>query len=150
MNLDLLDEIMRTHGYRESDVIAMLQDIQKQERYLPEGELRMLAERVGMTPGRVYALATFYKTFGLKPRGRNLIKVCMGTACHVGGGSLILDKLTRDLGVEAGEMTRDGRFTVEPVRCVGCCGLAPVVVVNEDFYGKVTQRKTSRILENYK
>jgi len=141
---------MRTHGYRESDVIAMLQDIQKQERYLPESELRMLAERVGMSPGRVYALATFYKAFGLKPRGRNLIKVCMGTACHVGGGSLILDKLTRDLEVEAGEMTRDGRFTVEPVRCVGCCGLAPVVVVNEDFYGKVTQRKTSRILENYK
>ena len=149
MKLDFFDEIMRTHGYRESDVIAMLQDIQKQERYLPEIELRMLAERIGMTPGRVFALATFYKSFSLKPRGRNLIKVCMGTACHVGGGSLILDKLIRDIGIKPGEMTGDGRFTVEPVRCVGCCGLAPVVVVNEDFYGKVTQRKTSRILEAY-
>ncbi|MFQ6609008.1 MAG: NAD(P)H-dependent oxidoreductase subunit E [Fidelibacterota bacterium] len=150
MNLELIDDIMQAHGYRESGVIAMLQDIQREERYLPQGELRMLAERVGMPPSRVYSLATFYKTFSLKPRGRNLISVCLGTACHVRGGGLIMDKITRDLDTTPGEMTRDGRFSIEPVRCVGCCGLAPVVVINEDFYGKMTQRKAPRILKGYK
>ena len=150
MNLELIDEIMRNHNYKTSDVIAMLQDIQKEAKYLPLSELHILADRVGIPVSRVYSLATFYRSFSLKPRGKHLINVCLGTACHVRGGGLIMDKLLRDLDTTQGDVTRDGKFSIEPVRCVGCCGLAPVVVVNEDFYGKMTQRKTPKMLKKYK
>lgn len=149
MNLELIDEIMRKHNYEPSGVIAMLQDVQKKEKFLPESELRILAERVGMPASRIYSLATFYRTFSLKPRGRHLVNVCLGTACHVKGGVLIMDKLLRDLKTAPGEVTKDGRFTIEPVRCVGCCGLAPVIVIDENFYGKMTQRGTPRIIKKY-
>lgn len=149
MNLELIDEIMREHNYNASGVISMLQDIQKKEKYLPHSELRILAERIGVPTSRVYSLATFYRSFSLKPRGRHLVSVCLGTACHVNDGSLIMDKLLRDLDTAPGEITDDGKFTVVPVRCVGCCGIAPVVVIDEDFYGKMTQRKTPRMLKRY-
>jgi NADH-quinone oxidoreductase subunit E len=149
MNLELIDEIMRDHNYEESGVIAMLQDIQKKERYLPQSELQILAERVGMPASRVYSLATFYRSFSLKPRGRHLVNVCLGTACHVKGGARIMDKLKRALETEPGDITKDGKFTIEPVRCVGCCGLAPVVVIDEDFYGEMEQRKIPRTLRKY-
>ncbi|MFQ6674005.1 MAG: NAD(P)H-dependent oxidoreductase subunit E [Fidelibacterota bacterium] len=150
MNVKLIDEIMKDHGYDPSSVIAMLQDIQRDLRYLPRGDLRILAERVGIPASRVYSLATFYRTFSLRPRGRHLVRVCRGTVCHVRGGSLIMDKLLRDLETAPGEITKDGRFTVEPVRCVGCCGLAPVIAIDDDFFGKMTQRKTPRILKRYR
>lgn len=149
MNLELLDDILKNHDYAPSGIIAMLQDIQKRERYLPQNELRILAQRVGVPASRVYSLATFYRSFSLKPRGRHLVNVCQGTACHVRGGKLIMDKLLRDLQTSPGEMTKDGNYTVEPVRCVGCCGLAPVMVIDDDFYGQMTQRKTERILNKY-
>jgi len=149
MNLELLDAIIRTHHYKASDVIAMLQDLQKKKKYLPESELRILAERVGIPTSRIYSLATFYKSFSLKPRGKHLVNVCLGTACHVRGGGLIMDKLLRDLNTIPGNVTHDGKFTIEPVRCVGCCGLAPVVVIDESFYGKMTQMKTTKILKKY-
>lgn len=149
MNLELLDDILKNHDYAPSGIIAMLQDIQKRERYLPQNELRILAQRVGVPASRVYSLATFYRSFSLKPRGRHLVNVCQGTACHVRGGKLIMDKLLRDLQTSPGEMTEDGNYTVEPVRCVGCCGLAPVMVIDDDFYGQMTQRKTERILNKY-
>ena len=149
MNLEDIDGIMRNHNYEASGIIAMLQDIQKHARYLPGRELLMLSERVGMPASRIYSLATFYRAFSLKPRGRHLVNVCLGTACHVKGGARIMDKLCRDLETTAGEMTKDGRFTVEPVRCVGCCGLAPVVVIDEEFHGKMTQRNVPRALRRY-
>ncbi|MFQ6615980.1 MAG: NAD(P)H-dependent oxidoreductase subunit E [Fidelibacterota bacterium] len=149
MNLDRIDRIMKQHDYEPSSVIAMLQDIQKDLRYLPKDELRVLADRIGIPASRVYSLATFYRSFSLKPRGRHLVRVCMGTACHVRGGALIMGKILRDLKTEPGEMTVDRKFTVEPVRCVGCCGLAPVIVIDEDFFGKMTQQKTPRTLRKY-
>ncbi|MDP6117042.1 MAG: NADH-quinone oxidoreductase subunit NuoE [Planctomycetota bacterium] len=147
MNLEMLDEIMREYDYGESGLISMLQDIQREENYLPESEMRAVAERVGVPASRIYSLATFYKSFSLKPRGKHLVNVCTGTACHVKGGDRLMDKCTRELDVEPGETTDDGNFTVEPVRCVGCCGLAPVVVVDGEFQGKMTQRKVSKMLE---
>lgn len=150
MNLDLVDEIMRNHGFRESGIIAILQDIQKEEKYLPQSDLRIIAQRIGIPASRVYSLATFYRTFSLKPRGKHLVNVCLGTACHVSSGGLIMDKILRDLETSPGEMTGDGRFTVESVRCVGCCGLAPVMVIDGEFHGHMTQRKTPRILKRYK
>ena len=127
----------------------MLQDIQKEKGYLPEEDLSEIAEEVRIPVSRLYSLATFYKAFSLVPRGRHTINVCLGTACHVRGGARLLDKLERDLDVVQGETTEDGRFTVEAVRCVGCCGLAPVVVIDENFHGKLNQKSMEKVLKLY-
>ncbi len=148
-SLDLIDEILGRHGYDASRLVGILQDIQKELRYLTQDSLRHVAGRLGVPLPRVYSVATFYKAFSLKPRGRHTVSVCLGTACHVKGGVGILEKLERELGIKTGEMTFDERFSLESVRCVGCCGLAPVVVADEDFHGRVTQDRVPAILKGY-
>ena len=147
--IDAIDSIMERHEFDPSRLVGILQDIQRQLRYLPRDTLRHVADRLKIPLPRVYSVATFYKAFSLKPRGRHTVSVCLGTACHVQGGVGILEKLERELGVKAGEMTYDERFSLESVRCVGCCGLAPVFVVDDDFHGKMTQDKVASILEKY-
>lgn len=141
---------MEEHKYDDSMLIAILQDVQKEIRFLPKEALRFVAHRLNVPLTRVYSLATFYKAFSLKPRGRHQINVCLGTACHVKGGVNILEKLERELGILAGGTTYDERFSLESVRCVGCCGLAPVIVIDEDFHGKITQDRIPRILCEYR
>jgi len=148
-SIDAIDAIMERHEYASSRLVGILQDIQKELRYLTHDALRHVAGRLGIPLPRVYSVATFYKSFALKPRGRHTISVCLGTACHVKGGGGVLEKLERELGIKAGETTFDERFSLESVRCVGCCGLAPVFVTDEDFHGKVTQDKIPPILEKY-
>lgn len=148
-SIDTIDTIMEKHSFDASRLVGILQDIQRELRYLPRDALRHVAERLNIPLPRVYSVATFYKAFSLKPRGRHTVSVCLGTACHVQGGVGILEKLERELGVGTGEMTYDERFSLESVRCVGCCGLAPVFVVDEDFHGKMTQDKVASILEKY-
>jgi NADH-quinone oxidoreductase subunit E len=148
-SIDVIDSIMERHGYARSKLMGILQDIQKEMRYLTHDALRHVAGRLGVPLPRVYSVATFYKSFSLKPRGRHTVSVCLGTACHVKGGVGVLEKLERELGIKAGETTFDERFSLESVRCVGCCGLAPVFVTDEDFHGKVTQDKIASILEEY-
>jgi NADH-quinone oxidoreductase subunit E len=148
-SIDRIDAIMERHGFDSSRLVGILQDIQRELRYLPQDALRHVADRLDVPLPRVYSVATFYKAFSLKPRGRHTVSVCLGTACHVQGGVGILEKLERELGVKAGEMTYDERFSLESVRCVGCCGLAPVFVVDEDFHGKMTQDKVASVLEKY-
>jgi NADH-quinone oxidoreductase subunit E len=148
-SIDAIDAIMEGHDFASSRLIGILQDIQREMRYLTHDALRHVAGRLGIPLPRVYSVATFYKSFSLKPRGRHTVSVCLGTACHVNGGVGILEKLERELGIKAGETTFDERFSLESVRCVGCCGLAPVFVTDEDFHGKVTQDKISSILEKY-
>jgi len=97
----------------------------------------------------VLRLATFYKSFSLKPRGQHIISVCMGTACHVAGAPRIVDRLERELGINVGETTSDMKFTLETVRCIGCCGLAPVIAVGDEFYGKLTPTKAARVIDKY-
>lgn len=150
MNLELLDEIMRGYGYDQSGLIGMLQDIQREEKYLPQMDLRMLAERIGVPASHAYALATFYKSFSLKPRGKHLVHVCLGTACHVRGGARIMERMSGELRLKPGETTPDRHFSLEPVRCFGCCGQAPVVVVDEDFHGEMTQAKIPKLLKRYR
>lgn len=147
--LGKVDEIMNRQGYEPSALIAVLQDIQKELRYLPQDALRLASARLNQPLTRVYGIATFYKAFSLKPRGRHLINVCLGTACHVRGGGKILGAFERGLGVQAGATTPDERFSLETVRCVGCCGLAPVVVIGENFHGKLTQEKVPQVLSEY-
>ena len=142
-------QIVEKYGNQEAGLIAMLQDIQKEKGYLPEEDLDIVATQVGVPLSRLFSLATFYKAFSLIPRGRHCVNVCLGTACHVRGGAKLLDKLERDLDVKPGETTVDKRFTLEAVRCVGCCGLAPVVVIDDHFHGKLNQKDLDKVLKTY-
>jgi len=148
-SLAAIDEIMSKDRFSESKLISYLQDIQKELNYLPQEALRFVAGRVNIALPRVYGIATFYKTFSLLPRGRHIVHVCLGTACHVRGGANLLDSFERELGVRAGETTYDDKFSLESVRCVGCCGLAPVFIIDGKFYGKMAQEKIPQVLSTY-
>jgi len=147
--LKSVKQIVERYNKRERSLIAMLQDIQKEKGYLPKEALKIVAAEVSVPLSRLYSLATFYKAFSLTPRGRHTINVCTGTACHVRGAAKLVEKLERDLGIRNGETTADERFTLEEVRCVGCCGLAPVMVIDENFHGKLTQKDIGKVLEKY-
>jgi len=150
MNLGTLDTLIGKYRYDESSLIAILQDIQREERYLPPDVMRSLSERLEVPLTRIYGIATFYKAFSLHPKGRHICSVCTGTACHVRGAPRLLDKLERDLKVKNGGTTKDGRFTVQTVNCVGACALGPVVVIGEDCHGKLTAAKLEKIVKSYK
>jgi NADH:ubiquinone oxidoreductase subunit E len=150
MNEHKVEEIIERHGNQSSYLIAILQDVQAEYRYLPEDILSEIADRLDIPLSRTYSLATFYNAFSLEPRGDHTINVCMGTACHVRGAGRILEKIERDLNVKTGETTEDLNFSLGEVYCLGCCGLAPVVTVDDDLYGKVTLTKISGILKKYK
>lgn len=148
-SMAIADEIMARYQYRDAALIAILQDIQKQFNYLPQNLLRYVALRMNVPLTRVYSISTFYKAFSLKPRGRHLVDVCLGTACHVRGGVNILERLQRELGIKTGETTYDEKFSLKSVRCVGCCGLAPVVVIDDEFHGNLTQEMIPKVLAQY-
>jgi len=129
--------------------VPVLQEINATYNYLPENVLRYISEELVIPLSSIYRLATFYNAFSLKPRGRHVITVCLGTTCHVKGAPRIVDALERELGIKVGETTEDMNFTLETVNCVGCCGLAPVMTVGEDLYGKVTTAKVPGLIEQY-
>lgn len=143
-----VDKIIKKGG--ESSLITILQEVQSHYNYLPEQVLNLLSKKLEVPLSEIFSLSTFYRSFSLKPRGKNLLKVCLGTACHVKSGANLLEKVKRDLNLsEEDTTTKDLGFTVEEVRCLGCCSLAPVVSVNEDTYGSMTQEKLSKVLEKY-
>jgi NADH-quinone oxidoreductase subunit E len=142
-----IEGVMSRHRQDPSAIIAILQDLQEEVNYLPEGALRYVAERLDMPVSKVYSLATFYRAFSLEPRGRHLIHVCTGTACHVRGAGRILDTLERETGIQAGETDAEMEFTLETVNCLGACALGPVVVVNGEYYGQMTGAKAARLVK---
>ena len=148
-SLTAIDGILAGHDYSDAMLISYLQDIQRDLNYLPQDALRFVARRLNVSLPRVYGIATFYKAFSLKPRGRHLVHVCLGTACHVRGGQKLLESFERELGVPSGETTYDNKFSLEPVRCVGCCGLAPVFMIDGKFFGKMTQDRIPEVLSRY-
>jgi NADH-quinone oxidoreductase subunit E len=148
-SLAAIDQILSKQHFSKSMLISYLQDIQKELNYLPQDALRFVARRVNVSLPRIYGIATFYKAFSLLPRGRHMIHVCLGTACHVRGGANLLESFERELGIRAGETTYDNRFSLESVRCVGCCGLAPVFIVDGKFFGKMTQDRIPQVLTAY-
>ncbi len=150
MELATIERIIRQHGANPTGVIAMLQDIQHEYTYLPRDALMYLSRTVGIPLSRAYSLATFYRAFSLRPKGRHPIAVCLGTACHVKGAVKILEKFERELGIRTGQTTPDLHFGLEQVRCLGCCGLAPVVTVGQDVFGKVTLTRVDQILKRYR
>lgn len=133
-SVEIIDSIMAEYDHNPAKLVGILQDIQRELRYLPQDALRHVAERLAVPLPRVYSVATFYQAFSLTPRGRHIIKVCMGTACHVRGAPRVLEELERKLGVRAGETTYDLEYTLLTVNCLGCCALGPVVVVDNTYH----------------
>ncbi len=142
--------ILKSYPPKDKSVmIAVLQDIQGIYGYLPEAALQDVADFVGLPLSRVYGVATFYNQFRLTPLGENVIRVCRGTACHVSNSANILFNLETALNIKAGQTTRDKKFTLETVACIGACSIAPVITVNEDYYGKVTVKEIPNIIKKY-
>lgn len=142
-------EIIERCGTGGGSLIAMLQQIQAEYHYLPRDALVLIAERTGLPLSDVFSTATFYNAFSLTPRGRHLVSVCLGTACHVKGAEKLTDKIARELDIEPGGTSDDLEFSLEKVRCIGCCALAPVVRIDDDTYGHLTQRKIPSVLKKY-
>ncbi len=143
-------KICESMGRITSDsLIPILQKIQEAYGYLPSEILLEVSKRTGLPVSRMYGVATFYEQFHLEPRGRNTIKCCRGTACHVKGGREIAEAIERELGVEEGQTTEDLRFTFETVACLGTCFLAPVVMINNDYFGNVSASRIKTIIRGY-
>jgi len=147
-NLKVQSFIAR-HNSEKRALIAILQDIQAEYNYLPQESLRIVSKSLGIPLIDVVGVATFYRAFSLKPRGKHLVTVCLGTACHVRGGPKILEEFERRLGVKTGETTLDNKFTLETVACLGCCAIGPVVVVDGNYHAHTTIRKVNTILKKY-
>jgi NADH:ubiquinone oxidoreductase subunit E len=145
-----VEALLRRHPAHAEELIAVLQDIQERFHYLPEEALRLVARRLRLPLTQVFHVATFYNCFSLEPRGRHHVRVCLGTACHVRGGQRILDKVLRELNLPASGTTADFEFTVEPVRCLGCCGLAPVVRIDQGTHGHLMQSRIPKLLQRYR
>jgi len=144
-----VDRIIEEHDTEPCSIVPVLQDINAKYRWLPPAAVRRVSDAVGLPLARVLRIASFYNMFSFEPRGKHLIRVCLGTACHVKGGGRILERLENELGIQVGGTTADMRFTVEAVRCLGCCGLAPVVTVNDEVYGKTTPGEFIKVLDKY-
>lgn len=149
MDAHVLEAILQRHPKDPSSIIQVMLDIQNELYYLPREVLEYVSRELGVPLSRTYSLATFYKAFSLKPKGKFPIAVCTGTACHVQGALKIMEQIERELHVKEGETTADKKFSIESVRCLGCCGLAPVVTVGKNLHGKVPVAKVSRILKQY-
>ena len=131
------------------DIIPLLQRLQEAYGYLPKEMVLAVCEKASLPASRVFGVATFYSQFCLTPRGRNLARCCKGTACHVRGGHRVLDTIERTLGIKDGETTKDMAFTLETVACLGTCFLAPVVTVNDTYYGQVSPDRLKKVLAQY-
>ena len=130
--------------------LAIMQDLQQHCNYIPREALGVISAHTGSSVAHLFAMATFYKALSLTPKGRHVIRVCDGTACHIHGAANLIDGIRRELGIGPGETTADGEFSLETVNCLGACAIAPVVVVGKTYYGKVTPEKLPKILDKYR
>lgn len=145
-----VDTILSNYDGGRETVIPILQDITEEFNWLPPNVLMRAAQVKQIPIEHILRIATFYKAFSLKPRGKHIITVCMGTACHVKGAPRILERFERELNLKTGQTTPDMKFTLEAVRCIGCCGLSPVITIGEDLYGKLTPTEAAKILDKYR
>jgi NADH:ubiquinone oxidoreductase subunit E len=145
-----LDDIIdREFDGDKENLIMILQSIQKQYNYLPRPALDYLSVKIGAPLSKIYGVATFYSTFSLEPRGKHIVSICLGTACHVRGAERVHERLENTLGIQDGQTTEDGCFTLESVRCVGCCSLGPVVKIDEDVHGRIDSSEVKKIIGRY-
>jgi len=150
MSVEKVTEIIEKYNRDPGLIFDVLLDVQNEFSYLPKGALKKISEELDIPLSRLLSLATFYKAFSLIPKGRYPIQVCVGTACHVRGGQRILEKFERELNIKTGETTKDLNFSLDAVRCLGSCSLAPVVKVRDEVYAQVSEAKVSEILNKYK
>lgn len=142
-------QVLAKYQHDKSLLVDILQDIQSETGYLPKEVLEETSHGLDVPLSRVYSVATFFKAFSLKPRGRYLINVCMGTACHVRGAVKVLEKLEQELGIKTGDTTPDLKFTLETVNCVGACALGPMIIIGADYHGEMSPDAVSPVLKNY-
>ena len=148
MNSTDTSRILEKHTEDKGRLIAVLEEIQAEYGYLTEESLRIVSKEIGRPLVDVYSVATFYRSFSLKPRGKHLIYACLGTACHVRGAPRVVEEFERQLGIKSGQTTEDMEFTLETVNCLGACALGPVVVIDGNYFSKVRKSKVSQLLEN--
>ena len=147
--LELNKIIEEEFGNDKENLIMILQAIQRRYNYLPQATLKYLAEKINVPYSQIYGVGTFYATFSLEPKGRNIISICLGTACHVRGGERVRERIENTLNLNGKKTTDDMRFTLEGVRCIGCCSLGPVMKVNEDVHGRIGADEVKKVLEKY-
>ncbi len=153
LSADLMDELRKIidrHRGDRSALIQVLQEAQILYGYLPLEVQKEVALGLGVPVAEVYGVVTFYSFFSLHPKGRNKVSICLGTACYVRGANLVLERFEKELGIRSGECTPDRKFSIDACRCIGACGLAPVIMINEDVYGRVTPDEIPGILAKYK
>ena len=147
---DRLTEILKKYGKDKSQLVSILQDIQSEYNYLPREALEKLSKKMDIPQSQIYSMATFFRAFSLNKRGKHIVNVCLGTACHVRGAELILESLERQLGISRGQTTQDLNFTLESVNCMGCCATGPVVKIGEEYFGHMTNDKVEPMLKKYR
>jgi NADH-quinone oxidoreductase subunit E len=150
VNLGLLIPLIEKYKAKKGNMIPLLQGTQNLYGYIPEEAFYLISERTGLNINEMYGVATFYAQFRLKPAGKIIIKVCHGTACHVQNANMISDAIEEALEIKDGETTRDGLFTLESVACLGCCSLAPVMMIGGDSYGKLTGKSAVQVIKEIK
>jgi len=145
-----VDHLIDSYTDKKELLISLLQDVQAEFNYLPRDVLVTASQKLDIPLSQIFSVATFFRAFSLKPRGRHLVTVCQGTACHIRGANRIVDKLERDYNLQSGDTTEDFRFTLETVNCLGCCALGPVVVVDGKYESQMNADKLDRVLRSYK
>lgn len=145
-----VEKIVARHKFEKSALLAILQDIQQEVNYLPQDALIQVSRSLDIPLSQVYSVATFYKAFSLRPRGKHQIRYCIGSACQVKGTNKILSKLEEQLSLEEGSRGNGENFSIEKVRCLGCCGVGPTISIDDDLYGNISSDKFKEILKKYK
>ncbi|MCP4600948.1 MAG: NAD(P)H-dependent oxidoreductase subunit E [Proteobacteria bacterium] len=147
MEISNIDKIVDNYDKEPSALLAIMQDVQDQERYLPREAMDRIAEKLQVPIARVYQMATFFESFHLEPRGKHICTVCMGTACHVRGATRLVEELERDLDIPSGKTTEDLMFTIEEVNCVGACALGPLVIIDGEYHGTMTSGRLGKVIK---
>lgn len=142
-------EIVAKYPKEKDQLIAVLNDVQEKYGYIPKQAQMAISEELSIPMAEIYGVITFYSRFTLAPKGKYNISICLGTACYVKGAQKLLDRAVERLGIQAGEVTEDGKFSIDDVRCVGACGLAPVFMVNEEVYGNATVKEFDEVIDKY-
>ena len=145
-----IKKIIEPFKDKKGALISILQQVQKKYGYLSQDAISTLADELKLSEHEIYGVGTFYSQFKFEKPGKHQVKVCLGTACHVRGGHGLMENVERQLGIKHGEKTKDSQFNLERVACMGCCALAPVMVVDRDIYGKVTSTNVKRIISKYR
>lgn len=149
VDISIVESIIDSHGEDEKALIQAMLAIQEEFNFLPKEALEKLSKQLNVPMIRVYQVAAFYKVFSLEPRGKHIITVCKGTACHVRGSNMLVDQVNRVLKIGSGETTEDMQFTLEEVNCLGCCAIGPVMTVDNKYYGNMSVSKVERVINKY-